>query len=252
MQNNKISMIISSTTIVIGIAIATYVRNIIDKKKKNRKDLATNSVSGIIYYGIISIAIVFALLGLGIQKTNLLFILSSITIGLALGFQNVVRSFLYGLLIVIRKTFKLDDIIKIDDVEGTVVDFNLLTTTIKNRQGVKTDIPNSRIFEGKLTNITREPEIRINITFKISNSQNIDVNSLLDIIKKTIGLSKYVIDKNTVFAGIKDISNNGTIVSTSAKINSKNYFEAQNNIRMNIYKVLKNSKLLRENIRINS
>jgi hypothetical protein len=55
-----------------------------------------------------------------------------------------------------------------------------------------------------------------------------------------------------VFAGIKDISNNGTIVSTSAKINSKNYFEAQNNIRMNIYKVLKNSKLLRENIRINS
>jgi hypothetical protein len=47
-----------------------------------------------------------------------------------------------------------------------------------------------------------------------------------------VSLSKFVIDKNELFVNVDDMTGPGTKISIKAKIESANYFNSLNNIRL--------------------
>ncbi len=76
-------------------------------------------------------------------------------IGIAIGFgaQTLVRDYLNGALILIENQYSKGDVVKLAGVAGTVEDFNLRRTTVRDIDGVVHSIPNGEIKVA--SNLTR-------------------------------------------------------------------------------------------------
>ena len=76
-------------------------------------------------------------------------------IGIAVGFgaQTLVRDYLTGALILVENQFSVGDVVRLAGVEGTVEDFNLRRTTVRDIDGVVHTIPNGGITVA--SNLTR-------------------------------------------------------------------------------------------------
>jgi small conductance mechanosensitive channel len=94
-------------------------------------------------------------------------------VGVAVGFgaQHLVRDYLNGALILIENQFSKGDVIRIANVSGTVEDFSLRRTTLRDLDGVVHTVPNGEILVA--SNLTRV-WARINQDVVIAYGTDID------------------------------------------------------------------------------
>jgi small-conductance mechanosensitive channel len=247
----SIKILISIFIIIITVIIATVVSNKISvsNTNKNRK-IVIAALSNIVFYLIIFIGFLIALLNAGFQIGSIIVILSSMGIALALGVQNIITQFISGLIITFKNMYNLNDYIITNETEGIVTEFSLLTTTLVNDDNISITIPNDKIANSNVTNITKKETVRIRVYFTIKNQPDLNIPKFIDLIKKTTALSKYIIDKNIVVA-IDNISHiMGTKFVVMGYINSHKYEQAKLDIKYLILRVLSNSKLLTNNVNI--
>jgi len=76
-------------------------------------------------------------------------------VGIAVGFgaQHLVKDYLNGSLILIENQFSKGDVVRVAGVSGTVEDFSLRRTTLRDLDGVVHTVPNGEI--GVASNLTR-------------------------------------------------------------------------------------------------
>jgi small conductance mechanosensitive channel len=101
-------------------------------------------------------------------------------VGIAVGFgaQNLVRDYLNGVLIVIENQFSKGDVVEIAGVSGTVEDFTLRTTTLRDVDGRVHTVPNGTI--GVASNLTRA-WARINLDVVVAHDADLErVAQLVD------------------------------------------------------------------------
>jgi small-conductance mechanosensitive channel len=187
----------------------------------------------LIFYILILIGIIFSLNKVGVNMNTFMVILGTIGFAIAFGLQNFIQEIVSGIAILILRYFNLGDIIKVKDTIGYVKKFNLTNTTIITNFGEIIIVPNSLITSDLFINITKNKIIFVMIPAKLSNTNKTNYPELLEKLAEKVKLSKFVIDKNEVVATIKDMADEaGTTVGVKAKIESVNYFKAQNNIRL--------------------
>lgn len=94
-------------------------------------------------------------------------------IGIAVGFgaQTLVRDYLNGALILVENQFSIGDVVRLAGVAGTVEDFNLRRTTVRDLDGVVHTIPNGEIKVA--SNLTRT-WARINQDITVAYGTDID------------------------------------------------------------------------------
>jgi len=120
---------------------------------KKRVDTIDNLGANVLRFFIVVIA------GLMILRTFDLDIGPAIAglgiVGVAVGFgaQSLVKDYLNGSLILIENQFSKGDVIRVAGVAGTVEDFSLRRTTLRDLDGVVHTVPNGEI--GVSSNLTR-------------------------------------------------------------------------------------------------
>jgi small-conductance mechanosensitive channel len=187
----------------------------------------------LIFYILILIGVIFSLNRVGINMNTFMVILGTIGFGIAFGLQDFVEEIVSGIAILVLGYFNLGDIIKIKEKIGYVKNFNLTNTTIITNFGEIIIVPNSLITSDLFMNITKNKTIFVFIPAKISNTNKTNYPELLEKLTEKVKLSKFVIDKNEVFATVNDMADEaGTTLAIKAKIESMNYFKALNNIRL--------------------
>jgi small conductance mechanosensitive channel len=117
-------------------------------------------IAGLMILGQIGLDIGPAVAGLGVA-------------GIAIGFgaQFLVRDYLNGSLILIENQFARGDVVRIAGVEGTVEDFTLRRTTLRDLDGVVHIVPNGEIKVA--SNLTRVWS-RINQDVTVAHGTDID------------------------------------------------------------------------------
>src|SRR5688572_22402328 len=117
-------------------------------------------IAGLMVLGKLGLDIGPAVAGLGV-------------IGIAVGFgaQTLVRDYLNGALILVENQFSKGDVVRLAGVAGTVEDFNLRRTTVRDLDGVVHTIPNGEIKVA--SNLTRD-WARINQDVTVAYGTDID------------------------------------------------------------------------------
>lgn len=104
--------------------------------------------------------------------------LGSVAIGFA--FQDIIKNFFAGILLLLQEPFSIHDQIIIDSFEGTVEKINFRTTQIRTYQGERILIPNANVFTSAVQVQTAYPSRRTDLGVGVDyNTPLEDVASLL-------------------------------------------------------------------------
>jgi MscS family membrane protein len=107
------------------------------------------------------LGIITALHNVGVQVTTLMGTLGIGGIAFALAAQDTIKNIFGGFTIFTDRTFRIGDIIKFDSMEGTVVDIGLRSTRIQTYDRQIATVPNYKLTDALIVNISSEPGRRI-------------------------------------------------------------------------------------------
>ena len=196
-------------------------RNFFIIKKDYYKIIALNAVSqtvkifGIFVSAVIAVSVIF-----GISGTAIVGSLGAITAVLVLVFRDTILGFVTGIHVATSKNLKVGDWIGIPkyNLEGTIVDLNLLTTKIQNFDKTMSTIPTYDFLTTEIKNIQVMSEsntrrikrsIIFNIhSFKFLNLEDVDRLSKFNLIKD------YIIEKkNQIIEERSKIENSDLVIN---------------------------------------
>jgi small conductance mechanosensitive channel len=160
---------------IVFLVIANIVRSIITSESSDKtnlsvdeetnyssKNLIQHQIGSFVYYIILIIGGIFAVINLGFNVTTIITILASMGLALGIAMQETLSNIISGIIISMNDIFSINDIIKINNTwnehttYGKVIDFNLYVTIIYDPVNKSLiTVPNSTIQNNLLTNVTR-------------------------------------------------------------------------------------------------
>jgi small-conductance mechanosensitive channel len=139
----------------------------------------------VLYLGI-GFVIFTVLTELGFKLTTLLG--AAGIVGVAVGFaaQTSVSNIISGLFIVAERPFGVGDVITVGNVTGEVLSIDALSVKLRTFDNRYVRIPNETVLKTEVTNITRFPIRRVEITVGVAYKEDIGKvrDVLLDIVHK--------------------------------------------------------------------
>jgi moderate conductance mechanosensitive channel len=138
---------------------------------KKRMDTLDTLGANTLQFFIVVIAGLMILGGLGLDIGPAVAGLGVVGIAVGFGAQSLVRDYLNGSLILIENQFAKGDVVRVAGVAGTVEDFTLRRTTLRDLDGVVHTVPNGEIHVA--SNLTRVWS-RINQNVTLAYGTDID------------------------------------------------------------------------------
>lgn len=114
------------------------------------------------------IGLVMALSNVGVNISALLGTLGIGGIAFALAAQDTVKNILGAFTIFTDKPFSIGDIINVNGLEGTVVDVGVRSTKILGYDRRITTLPNYKITDASIVNISSEPMRRVTVSLGLT------------------------------------------------------------------------------------
>jgi small-conductance mechanosensitive channel len=104
--------------------------------------------------GIYSIGVAVILAILGVSWAAIAAILGAATFGISLALQDVGRSFVNGVYLLIERPFRIGDRVRIGAAEGRVEEVGVRLTTLRTEAGDRISVPNTVVFSSVIENAT--------------------------------------------------------------------------------------------------
>lgn len=159
-----------------GWIVAGWISRTALKAAKSRNLDATLSrfFSNMVRYLVLT-AVVLSVLGVfGIETSSFAAIIGAAGLAVGLAFEGTLSNFAAGIMLLVFRPFKIDDVVEAGGTFGVVVEIELFTTTIKTLDNQKIIVPNKAIFGGTIKNIGAYPERRVDIDVGCDYGADID------------------------------------------------------------------------------
>jgi small-conductance mechanosensitive channel len=104
--------------------------------------------------GICALGVTLILAILGASWTAIAALLGAATFGISLALQDVGRSFVNGVYILVERPFRIGDRIRVGETEGRVEDVGIRLTILRSDSGERIIVPNTVIFSSTLENLS--------------------------------------------------------------------------------------------------
>ncbi len=104
--------------------------------------------------GIYTLGVTVILAVLGATWTAIAALLGAATFGISLALQDVGRSFVNGVYILVERPFRIGDKVRIGAAEGRVEDVGVRLTTLRAMDGERIVVPNTVVFSSTIENAT--------------------------------------------------------------------------------------------------
>jgi len=173
--------IILTRIVARAIRIAVVADETMSKEgERKREDTLIHISNGAIGITLLIIAVLMILQEAGLKIGPIL--AGAGIVGLAVGFgaQYLIRDIITGLFIILENQYRIGDIIKIDDTDGTVESITLRLTTLRDLNGTVHHIPHGEIK--RVSNLSKK-FARVNLDIGIS--YNSDLDHVIKVINQT-------------------------------------------------------------------
>lgn len=169
------TIIIAIAVILIGYLLSRVARNLVVKTLRARKvdPSVYNFIKRIVSVTINFISVLTAA-SMFINVTSLLAAVGAAGVTAGLGLQSTVAQFASGIQILMNHPFKTGDFVELNGVSGSVADIRFMNTVIITPDNKRIVIPNSHITTNHIINYSAENKRRVDFTFSISYSDNIE------------------------------------------------------------------------------
>lgn len=174
--------------------LSKTLRSVLHKALESRQ--IADLLASIFKIIVMTIGIFVALDFIGLSGTVKSLLAGAGIVGLAIGFafQDMTENLIAGIAMGIRKPFQIGDVIKADDVFGTVKVINLRNTLVENFYGQLDIVPNKVLFRNTLTNYNTTGERRVEVPVGISYAD--DIEKAAEVLVEAINKKDFVKNKD--------------------------------------------------------
>src|SRR4051812_19765289 len=127
-------------------------------------------------------------------------ILGGFTVAVGLALSGTFQNFAGGVLILLLKPFELDDFIVAQGQEGKVTSIQIFYTVLITADNKTIIIPNGKLFNEVIVNITREGKRRLDIEIRLG--YYVDIDQVKQIMVDTIKATPKVLATPAVRVGV--------------------------------------------------
>ena len=170
--NLGIKIIIAIIIFMIGRVIIKWIRKSIRysfQVKETDAGIAT-FVDSMVKFGLYILLIIIIAGNLGIELSSITVLFASAGVGVSLALQDFITNFAGGIMILLLRPFTVGDYI-IEDTnknEGTVKEIKIFYTKLMTIENKVIVIPNGKLMNNSLTNVTERDERRLDMKVGIS------------------------------------------------------------------------------------
>jgi len=172
------NVLLALLTLVIGYIIIKYVLGrivTVIKKSSKMPEVMLNHLTRAISFLLYLMVVLAALSFLGINVNTIIISISAfLALILGFGMQDTVNNIASGIWIVSFNAFDKGDEVDVAGVHGTVMDVALMETEIKKLDNTRVMIPNSKIWNGPIINVTKMPTRMIVQPYGIGYGSSLD------------------------------------------------------------------------------
>jgi small conductance mechanosensitive channel len=160
---------------------------------------------------------------LGIQMTVFAALVGGVGVALGLALSGTLQNFTSGLLILILKPYRVGDNIVAQGQEGTVSSIQIFYTVVTTFDNKTVIVPNSKLSNEVIINMSREGVRRLDIELKFSYAFSFD--QIRDTIQKSIYNSKDILPEPKSRIGVIALENDGFKVAVHVWVNAHGFVD---------------------------
>ena len=137
-------------------------------------------------YAALGLAAIIALESIHMGLAQISVILAALGVGLGFGLQEIVSNFICGIILLLERPIRINDIVTVGDTTGKVDRISIRATNIINGDNQCMIVPNREFITGKLVNWTYKDKImRLSIKLSVAHDSDVDqvVKLLLTIVQ---------------------------------------------------------------------
>lgn len=167
----------AGATVVAAVLAAIVVGRVVRRvmSRWSGRDFAGLITGRLASYVTFVVGFIYALSSLGVRVGPLLGALGLGGLVLALALQKPVENFFAGVILQARRPFTVGDTVKLGEHLGRVTDIDSRTTVLRSLDGTSIRIPNARVADGDIVNLTRNPVRRSTLEVGVSYDTELDI-----------------------------------------------------------------------------
>lgn len=182
---------------------------------------------------LILIAVLISLSLVGIDLTVLSVFGGALGVGLGLGLQKLVSSYVSGFVVLLERSLTIGDLVSIEKYSGQIVQINTRYTVLRSGDGTEAIIPNEMLVSQPVQNFSlSDRNTRISSSFKVVHGS--DVTRLLEAIPPLLATLPQVLKTPAPSALLLSMTSEGLEIEASVWIDDPIKFRSSVQSAMNL------------------
>ena len=230
------SILVAIIIYVVGRFIIRMVNKIVAKVLVKRNvDLTIQSfVKSFVNVLLTTLLIVAVVNALGVDTTSFAALLASVGLAAGMALSGNLQNLARGILLLLFRPFRVGDYITAQGESGTVKEIQILHTiivTVDNRDVI---LPNGALSSGNMTNFSKEPLRRVDLTIGVEYGQDID--RVREVLQKLFAADTRILQEPAPFVALGALSSSSVDITIRLWVKSEDYWGVFFDTNETIYK----------------
>lgn len=227
--NLGIKIIIAIIIFMIGRVIIKWIRKSIRysfQVKETDAGIAT-FVDSMVKFGLYILLIIIIAGNLGIELSSVTMLFASAGVGVSLALQDFITNFAGGIMILLLRPFTVGDYI-IEDTnknEGTVKEIKIFYTKLMTIENKVIVIPNGKLMNNSLTNVTERDERRLDL--KVGISYESDLKKAKEILERLLLSHKDILTNEDWKVFVDSLADSSVVLGIRAYVKMEKYWDTR-------------------------
>ncbi|MES2627371.1 MAG: mechanosensitive ion channel family protein [Bacteroidota bacterium] len=174
---------------------------------------------------------------LGVQMTVFAALIGGVGVAFGLALSGSLQNFTSGVLILLLKPYRVGDNIIAQNLEGTVTSVQIFYTVVNTFDNKTVIIPNSKLSNEVIINLSREGKRRMDIELKFPHS--VDFETLKSVIHQSVEGGKNMLAEPAVRIGISQLERDGYKILLSVWVKAHGFIDAKLAVQEKLMKDIK-------------
>ncbi|MCQ6960581.1 mechanosensitive ion channel family protein [Mucilaginibacter aquariorum] len=161
----------------------------------------------------------------GFQLTFISTVIGALSVAAGLALSGTLQNFAGGVLILLLKPFEIDDHIIAQGQDGRVQAIQLFYTEILTADNKTVIIPNGKLFNEVITNITRQGKRRLDVDFKLGFA--VDIEQVKGILANAIKQTPNVLEEPATRVGVLLLEADGMRFTVRVWVDPANFLNTK-------------------------
>jgi len=135
------------------------------------RKVAANAIRAVL----LLVGLLFALSAVGVDLTALSVLGGALGVGLGFGLQKLAANYVSGFVILIERSLRIGDMVRVDGFEGVVTDIKTRYTLIRALNGRESVVPNELIITQRVENLSlADPKVSMSVTVSVGYDSDVE------------------------------------------------------------------------------